>query len=790
MRQVRFLPVLVLTILMSACNDELLINEGGSKGQGTVLLNLISDDGSYSTKTDGSGDVGQTPTRQDTLNQFWVEIYRKGTDGLTDGLRLYRKQYAEARQERILLNAGDYYLRAKFGDSLGVGFTKPFLMAEKEFSVQPQQEINVEATAYLSNVKVSVRFGEKFKEYYPDYYVLIEHNDPKVRKSLKFVKDETRSGYIHHGGLTAYICADFKGDGNWKYYKLSEADLNNDDVPDPLSFSPKDHFILDVDAGEKLYGDLSVNIFINDEVVPVGKDITIPEYKAPQDGPMANRQGFDLSVDGSDGYTYVYEGRTVEYNDGQSFSYSADAGLKSCVLNIGSRYLKDAYGLDGDYTLASLASDGMTLVPDENIINRLETAGIVCRIGQFMGIIDFTEAMKALGKNSVYVSDTEPCAAFSLNVTDEAGATASTEGSMIVWPLMEGTLNIPEVSWWGWKVASPVVNLTKGKAAYCQLQFSEDGVNWDLIQTSGSVASDGKTITFADKSGLSSDRDYWFRAVDAVSGYQVGDIVKVHTEYPYQLGNPSFEEFRVQEFTLHNKLLFNRECGTRLWYDLFNDKSSGTRWATNSSATLDAYISTNAYSYYKSYPTITVQKGNAAAGDYYVMIASISVEDGASEIDSGKAKTGEIWIGEADNSGEKKGNHTDNGDPFYSRPSKLTFQHKFSQHENDPYLVEVQVWDSGKNVIGKGSLSSATSVEPSWRLAEVPITYSVTDRKAAYIYVSFKSSATGSEARRKFKGATGLPNTHVDKNLNSANNDTIYAGSILWVDDVRLVYSE
>lgn len=788
MRQVRFLPALLLTILMSACNDEFLIRESGSLEQGSVSLSLTADSGFAITKADDSGEAEAQPTRQDTLDQFWVEIYKKGADGMKDGLRLYRKQYSEAKEERILLNAGDYYMRAKFGDSLGVGFTKQFLMAEQEFTVPPQQEVKVEATAFISNVKVTVKFGDYFQEYYPDYYVLVENTNPKIKNSLKFTKDETRSGYIHHGELAVYICADFKGDGNWKYYQLT-SDLKDKDGKDiPMTFSPKDHFIIDVDAKDKLYGNLLVNVYVNDETVPVGKEVEVPEYKAPQDAPMASRQGFDVKVGGNDGYAYVYEGREPEYNDGQSFSYSAKAGLKSCVLNISSDYLKTKYGLDGNIELAKLSSDNMTIERNTANIQKLEAAGIRCSMGQFMGIVDFTEVMKELGKNSVYKDDITPCAVFSMTITDEAGATASTDGNMLVWPLMEGTFAIPDYDVWGWKVAAPKVNLTKGKAEYCQLQFSEDGKVWTTIQSSGTVS--GKTVTFADKTGLTPDTDYWFRTYDPVGEVQVGESVKVHTEVAQQLGNPSFEEFRVKIFEFEYWSLVTK-TGERYWYELFNSSSPSTetQWATNSTATMLSKTSPE-YLYLKCYPTITLQKDAAADGSYYIMIASIATAYMGQMATNRDAKTGEVWIGEADNSGAQKGNHTKDGDEFTSRPAKLTFQHKFSQNENDPYLVTVQVWDSNKNVIGSGELSSGTSVEPDWKLAEVPITYSVKDKAAAYIYVSFKSSATGSTASRDFKGATGLPNTHVDKYLNSENNETIRAGSILWVDDVRLVYSE
>ena len=232
---------------------------------------------------------------------------------------------------------------------------------------------------------------------------------------------------------------------------------------------------------------------------------------------------------------------------------------------------------------------------------------------------------------------------------------------------------------------------------------------------------------------------------------------------------------------------------TRYWYEVYANDSNMTQWATNSSASLD-YEVTPEYLYYKCYPTVTLQKDAPADGNYYLMVASVATTDYGSEVLNGDAVTGELFIGTADNSKERRGNHTSEGDAFTSRPSALTFMHKFSCYNNDPYSVEVQLWDSNKNVIGRGFKNDQkTSVEPEWQKAVIPIEYSVLNKKAAYIYVIFKSSATGSKSSRKFTGDSSLKlyNTHVEKSGSSyvsVSNDPIHAGSILWLDDVRLEY--
>lgn len=772
MRQVRFLSFCLMAVLLCACNDLDLKDENGTDEQGSLSLELSVDSESVVTRN-GAGDVTQLD-----LDQFWVEIYKKVSDGMDSGIRLYRKQYVEAKNDQILLNAGDYYLRAKLGDSLGVGFTKPFYMAEEEFTVRPQTKEYITACAALANVKVSVSFGDNFKEYYPDYYVRVRHTEAKIKSALKFKKDETRSGYIHHGQIVLEVCADFKGDGNWRYFVLEEVDMDGDGMPEPLMFEPKDHITFNIDAGV-IYGkDITVSFLLNDETIEQSKTVTVPEYVAPQDAPKVSRQGFD-----ENGSCYVYENRDMDYNGGQSFSYSTKAGLASCVLSIDSDYLESEYGLPSEVELVGM---------DDATAALLAEAGIRSSLGQFMGIVDFTDAMKPLGKNSVYQDADTPCAVFSMKVTDVAGETGETDGEMLVWPELEGTLKVNDYDVWATKVVNPVFTASKGYPENCQLQFSTDGKTWETIETSGNVS--GMTSSFQGKTGLKPATSYWFRAVDG--DYPASDPVKVTTEAALQLGNPSFEEFRIMDFSFRYKKVIwlgSWTYVTRYWYEIYANDSSKTQWATNSSASLD-YEVTPQYLYYKCYPTVTLQNDDPAEGNYYLMVASIATTDYGSEVLNGNAVTGELFIGTADNSRERRGNHTSEGYAFSSRPSALTFMHKFSCYNSDPYYVEVQLWDSSKNIIGRGVKNDQrSSVEPEWQKMTVPVEYDVTDRKAAYIYVIFKSSATGSTDSRKFSGDASLKlyNTHVEKSGSSyvsKANDPIHAGSILWLDDIRLEY--
>lgn len=779
MRQVRFLPVILLTFLLSSCNDTFLIKDVGSKEQGALSLNLSMDSGLVMSKAEdpGSGSM----TAQDTLDNFRVEIYRKVSDGMTDGVRLYKSLYAEAKQSLIPLDAGEYYMRAKFGDSLGIGFDRPFLMAEKEFTVRPQTRENVTAVAKISNVKVSVKFGDYFQEYYPDYYVKVINNDPKLigyKNSVRFDKDEVRSAFIHHGEMTVEVYADFKGDGDWKYYQISGIDADNDGViadDEKFRYQPNDHITFDIDAADKLYGNLLVNIKIENGTDNMAFQTEVPEYKAPQDGPKVTRQGFDVTVGGNDGYAYVYENRARQYNDGQSFSYSAKAGMTGCSLTVNA---------------ATLGFNSRTFdLTNDSDVEELKNAGIRCSLGQFMGIVDFTDAMMSLGNPDhsaavTYVNDTDPCATFSMTVTDEANETATVTGSLLVWPELKGTMAIPDYDVWAWKVVSPMVEISKGKPEYCQLQMSEDGKEWVTIQTSGTVSRN--KVTFADVVGLEPSTDYWFRVVDGEFPVTEGSV-EVTTEDALQVGNPGFEDWRTIAFSYYqDKILWTGgKWVTRDWYEPYKD---GTQrwWSVNSKKTMpdnvtgdSPGISTQTY---KVFPTVSYSV-NKRMGSYSAQLMTIGVGYSAQSSGLGLGDKwvvpGELFIGTADDSGTP----TSYGHAFASRPGKVSFWYQYvpsSKMSDDKFYVLVEV-KSGNTTIAKKDITDGPAAQE-WTEYIIDMgEYIRNDLKATSIVISFKSSNNTFEANTEY----------LDENVSvevAGSNYNVHRGSVLRVDDIKVLY--
>ena len=137
---------------------------------------------------------------------------------------------------------------------------------------------------------------------------------------------------------------------------------------------------------------------------------------------------------------------------------------------------------------------------------------------------------------------------------------------------------------------------------------------------------------------------------------------------------------------------------------------------------------------------------------------------------------GEIFLGTANNRCQENWAKTTDGHAFTSRPSALTFQHRFSPKGGKPFYAEVTVLDAQNQVIGSGVKNDTSSEVTAWTRCTIPITYSVTNKKAAKLRISLRSSIDGNEDWKQTK-VTTISGSH-----------TIFLGNALYVDNVELLY--
>ena len=718
-------------------------------GEGAVTISLTQDPRTLI--------VGSKAGPQDdglpSVDSFWVEIYNSAQ------LRLYCEKYEKAKDETIRLNAGDFRLVASYGDTLGAGFDKPYYLAEKSFTVHGFAETagapeTVEAVAKLSNVKLAVNFGENLNKYYSDFYALVRHEDYS-RKYVKFVKGETRNGYIPGGNLYLEVYAQLGGNGaqdggvrdSLVYYRTEVKEFN-----------PNDFVTFNVDCAER-EGSLDVNILIETEVETIEETVVIPASAAPQDPP-------EFSFKGEKGTAFSFPfpvGTGTKVADA-AVTFTSKNGIAEAWIEIGSDYLTQTVGLPERINVLEA-----TAAQKE----ALNSAGITwyAESGDVMGYFNFSGTVPALSMHSDYDPSDPECAAFTLTVVDLMEKSSEAVLSMTGEPV-DAKIYVEDYNIWGWKIVAARAEFAGmnnlDPAANISLQYSLDGNTWQKA-TKASIT--GKTVYFNDATPLQAGREYRLRVMANDDPDNVGTSYLFTTENPQQVGNAGFEETTQLEFETKGYTglvtLF-----TVQWWQLYG---SGEKWwAVNSPITLNS-TATLAYQDFKTFPTVSVITDGAYSGNS-VAVASIAYADAASLILSGDAHTGEIFLGLANDQNEDNWARVTDGHAFGSRPSALRFMYKLDSYKSDPFYVSVKVFSSDGTQIGEGSVSNDSASKSSWTAYTVPVNYTVTNRKAARIEMVFRSSATNSTESRRLTLKTV-----------SGSHD-IHTGNVLYLDNVELLY--
>ena len=112
----------------------------------------------------------------------------------------------------------------------------------------------------------------------------------------------------------------------------------------------------------------------------------------------------------------------------------------------------------------------------------------------------------------------------------------------------------------------------------------------------------------------------------------------------------------------------------------------------------------------------------------------------------------------------------------------MTFWYEYAPYTSShTFSAEVSVLAADNTVIGTGKVTPGTQAE--WKSVNVPISYSVTNKKAASIRISFKAS-TASD----FSCSNGGHYLEIAGSTNEGDKYRIKLNAALRIDDVKLNY--
>lgn len=740
-----------LALALLACSRE---NPGdlASSDVGYVRISLGQEDISVSTKAEGD---------LPSLEDFEVEIYN------SRALRLYRQPYSVAKEDLIRLNAGDYRLVAHHGDSLGAGFGKAYYLAEKEFPVHGfvengRQYDEVSAVARLSNVRMGVEFSENFSRFYTDWWAVARHVR-YIKKKVTFKKTETRYGYMPGGEIYLEIYArmnDFVDpvSGEVKdttvYYKSQ-----------PVEYEPNDAVTFHVNTGSR-YGDLNVTIDVDRDVEDIVLDQVVPSDALPAQDPYFSMGG---DTSGSYSYSYIVGLAGTISDQTLSMDISPRTTFASAILHTESAYL--ALG-DIDLVAPTAAQQAA-----------LEAAGIHYLIPNDypVGYVNFDALIQQLS-SQVVVSGNDPVqvARFTVTLTDGRGKSVSAQYAVNATPI-HAQFSVNNADIWGWKMVAPKMHIQCSEpipaGTVFKLQWSQDQTNWSAGVAP--VSASGYDYTFPNATSLQPGKAVYFRCLVNGNADIMPERGSFTTESAQQIDNNGFEQY-TQKTTKTEVAVVSDFTVT--WWQLFSN-SNNKWWASNATQGIeDNKIATGPQDK-KTYPPVALFTSGAYSGSgTSAMLATIWTSTAAVSLGLGAGTHhnwfGEIFLGQSNEGQQENWSRTSEGHSFSSRPGKLSFWYKFDPNKSAAFYVNIEVLDAQGNVIGSATKNDVTNAVSSWTQCIMPITYNATNKKAASLRLTFRSSADGSEEHRR-----------ITVNTISGDHD-IFAGSILYLDNVELVYSE
>lgn len=651
-----------------------------------------------------------------SIDDFTLEIFNE------EGVKIKKWKYGEIKNETVRLNAGYKKAVAFYGDSLATGFDIIYFAGESEFVVGGQSVTPVSITCRQSNVEIAVEWGEYIKSAYSDYSIRI-YREGKSGE-LVFGSQTTESGYIPAGELSMEITL-VNASGESRVYS-----------PEPLQAQANDFIKLKIDTKEPDKEEVDLDITVETTTNDIVEEIKIPAVLVAKEAPSFTFMG-EASASAA---VSIVEGA-----DGSDLNLSITAPGKIAGCTLASSFTSPvAEGwpseidlINGDETtLALMKSQGLDWnLSDETYAN-----------------VDFTGFVKSLrlvsGDNSNVATVT---------VTDKKGKSVAFELTFNIGEAQISLEEIPEYDMWATK-AYLTASTADGDAAALSVEVSADGgLSWTTPQIN-EVSSDASSRRL-EIAGLAPGTSYEFRA----AYYSTRSAeVSATTEAAVQVPNSEFEEWSEWEYKP---------------YILSNDKqsnygpyasSSSKWWDCNNSETTPENGWSPGFLTYKSFPMVTYVPGNGSSRAAQIMTIAISNTATSGTAPSPTVCAGRLFSG--DYGGQ-------NSRPFASRPSAISFDYKYVQHESENFIVNVQVIGAGA-VIGEGHLYPAGNVSD-WTNITLDIEYTNTAQKADAISIEFISTnASGSDA------------WEYDQSITYGGDKTarVHGGSILTVDNLKMVY--
>ena len=632
-------------------------------------------------------------------------------------------QTHEWTEDVIPLAAGVYEIIATCGTEQAAGvveFDKPCYTGKAEgIKVEVGKEAKAEVKCKVTNALVSIKFAEGYETYAENAYAMIA-----VGSGIETNWAElSESAYFKAGSSLTKLVLYKNGSESLPTDILTEAKKVSGF---PETFKAGDHLILTLSVAKK-NGNVSFKVS-KVELKEVTIEETIPMEWLPK--PKVEAEGFD--------------GNALTFVETETKAAKLNLTLASALQDM---RLKFNFGdvqftaLNRDTGYLWSNSEDKAVIENTLGINvsdkSVDLNGLLAKLQTNAGATTTNTIEVDVKANDRWSSEDENAnRTYTITCNKPQFSIAVQPGN--VWTK---TFTIAEPT-----VMTGNADVLKEKLVY---QYKEKDANDNAWQN----CSSGLEQVF---SKAPSNKSYQVRAF-----YREGitsEVVDVTLETPAQVPNANMDVWTDSErYTQPYYLPWGN--GIEQW------------WDTNNNATMpDDYWT---YINYKCFPT-TVYTNSGVSGKA-AEIRSVAVNGANSEVAHWGDTRGILYAGTTDNNG----NITEGRD-WYSRPSKVTFMHKYDSYDNERFGVYVELLAEDGTSIAHGNMVSTHGENIStFTKGIVSLKYTNMQLKASKIKVRFVSVADGESVSTR-KQTIIIP----------AGSHKIYGGSVLTIDDIQLIYDK
>lgn len=823
---------LLSLILVSCAKEDTTKNNG--MGTFTMKLNATSEVIGLNEKSraEEAGE-GETLILPD-VNDFSVSISSLGEQ--VCGWSSYKDMREEEMPE---LRVGTYQVKAWYGDVSKEGFELPYFEGNQEFSIKKNETTPVEVTCYLGNAQVKVNYTDEFKNYFSDYSAVIATS---LGNEVEYVKDETRAAYFSPGELIAKVKVKKSGQSTEAVYQAKVFTAESRHIYT---------LTLDVDAGSATmtvsFSEDVAGEEVRFDVSDAALNAPAPYFKAngfTESVPFQSIEGAEPKeqvtayVNAVAGIQSCRLTTTSGFLSGKGWPDVVDLAAPGKYASILTEMELETKGLEGN-------RDQMAQVNFTKLIKNLPTGG------NHIFKLEATDVYGKVSDTPLVLTVTPQGCEFSVAAsTVEApfyGNTCQVNVSFkdgdpanVHFQLAEGKQDLEFVraeelsSKDGLKVYTvylkapetvKFINPFKVSASYLSyiketgelpvsmgILVDNPGDVWakkavfhvynetaladiKLQRQQGDVWTDVTTESSGSYSlvakGLDSGTPLKLRAV---KGEEYSNSVDITTEEELQVPNSDFEQWSVQEVWYKTIFLSGGEhiysyypyaaSSEDKWWSTFNDmttqqQSGVASWyycAYPGTMPTNASEMHTATWHWNTYGGTSLSTG-AYQGNVAAEIATVGYgANNWSELghDTEYRQAGYLYLGTFNrDTQEKNMTHT-----FTSRPAAVQFYYKFYSYNGETTKVYAKLYDANRNVIGEGELKIIQAVD-TYTLGKINISYPQKG-KASYMELVFMSTDATSPGTKDIQGSKEA--------WKAGYGDSRHVGSILTVDDVKLIY--